>query len=677
MERIYTNEEICAQRELDKARREAEWQTLYEQAGGGERGEEIVSAFKTLYTLYEPELADWFSKLYDPQEGGYYATTSGHDTEGFGPDIEATKQSLVFIESSGMLRDVGPIEEALPDGMAESIVKFIKRRQHPNGYFYHPQWTFDDVHYNLARRGRDLGFALGVLNMFGAAPTYDTPSGVIGDGIDADGNPVEKPVVQTTSNRSDKEKTTVTPYPEYLENKETFLRYLDTIDINNRSYWFGNQLNATRIQIKARNDALIAEGADYSLCDILINWLNERIDPETGFWGHTVNMAGSNGFFKIIPLYNSWKYPYPMPEKVANSVLSNIMGDEIPSGNCCSVYNLWSAIVSIKSNVRKTQSEDVRDAVLARIDEILRTRGGEAILNTYKKMAPFRKGKMFSGSYTSCGGCQQTLYVGLNPTYGVLEGNVDAACICSTGLTRTMFDAFEFTRPSLLTKADWMVYRNNLVTYGPAKKIRFLDPLVTFEGEEIPQTVVPFGDSEIMLSGGKLFVKLDGVDRGLNIIQTARICKGDYKLFEADMTLSDVTGDSKILITTNMNTENIRATGFVELSVSGDKIKFENTKWAEGFSAVCDCPGGSFKLRMEIFLDPRARKAGSDKKCSAARVFVNGKYIGTYVNDDGTEEMFPSGTALNNENRITVVGIGNTTATLSLGSVRYSYHTAD
>ena len=691
MEKIYSAEEIAAQRIKDKAELEELWSNLAEEAGGGERGKAIADAFKKLYTLYTPGLADWFSKLYDPEAGGYYATTSGHDTEGYGPDVEATIQSLRFIESSGMLRHVGDLTEALPEGMAERIVRFVKSLQNENGYFYHPQWSFNDVHYNLSRRGRDLGFAIGILEWFGASPTYDAPNGKAGDGIGADGKPIAycsascKTEDDSIIGGADTAKSAdspvapnkkAPPYPEYLENRETFERYLDTIEIRTRSYWWGNQLNATYGQIKARAEALAAEGADYNFCDMLINWLNERIDPNTGYWGEAVNMAGSNGFFKIITIYNMWGYPYPMPERVTESILTNIMGDELPSGNCCSVYNLWCAIGSIKRNVRKTCSKALCDKVISRIDEILRDRGAEAILNTYKKMAPFRKGEVFSGQYEGCGGSQQSLYVGLNHNYGVLEGNVDATCICSTGLTRTMFTAFELERVPMLGLADWMVYKNNLLTYGPAKKTRTLNPEISFSDEFVPNVVAPFGDGTAEIKDGKLSGTLCP-GGGFRLMQTARICKGDYRLFEADISFSSLKGDKTVLVTAFTGGSELRGSGFFTLKFGDGKLTCENKKWDVGFSSVHKLADNKVRLRIELYLNERRQRANPQRLSSAGRIYINGVYAGEYVNDDGTEYAYPSGINLNNETLILITGFGNTTATAELSGYRFSYHTEE
>lgn len=678
MEHIYTVEEIAKQKELDLQTLEQDWNTLCEQAGGGERGRAIVDAFKQLYTLYTPELAEWFAKLYDPAVGGYYSTTSGHDTEGFGPDVEVTVQSLRFIESSGMLREVGGLMESLPEGMVEAMRKFAKSLQNPNGYFYHPQWAFDDVHYSLARRGRDLGWATALLKMTGGTPTYDTPNGIKGDGLDINGLPVA-PLVNCAGESTQEEKPAAAKnYPEYLENKDTFLEYLSKIDINANSYGYGNQFNATYSQIKARNDALLAEGADYSLCEILINWLNERINPNTGYWGEFVNLAGSNGFFKIITIYNVWGYLYPMPEKVTESVLHNIMGDEVAAGNCCSIYNLWSAICSIKGNVKLNPDEALRQKVMDTINETLRDRGAEAILNTYKKMIPYRKpGNAFSHSYTSCGGTQQGLYTGLNPMYGVLEGNVDATCICSSGLTRAMFDAFGFRKPAFLTKADWMRYKNVLMTYGPAKKIRVQNPLADLSGAEIPKYIRPNKDTSVSVADGKLIIEADECDKGISLFPTARICRGDFFRFEADLAIKNVTGDGKIRISNRTGTlaEKEMVT-YLDLEVKDGKVSLGCEKWETGFYAKDVADADGFKLRLELYLDPMTRLDGQkNRKCSAYRAYVNGKQIGTVVNNDGREKSFPSGFTLGGTTRLCIEALGSSGATIELSNLMYSYAT--
>ena len=657
---------IAKQRELDRALLEEEWRTLAKEAGGGERGEAIVAATKQLYSLYTPSLIKWFAELYDPTVGGFYATTSGHDTEGFGPDVEATMQTLHFIRQCGMIREIGPLEEALPENMKQAMLRFAKGLQNPNGYFYHPQWSFDDVHSNLSRRGRDLGWALTILDTCGGKPTYDTPNGREGDGLDVLGRPVEKPIQEASGGEKPASSASI---PEYLVDKDSFLRYLSEFDMKNRSYHFGNQLNATVGQIKARSKALLEAGADYSLSDILINWLNERIDPETGYWSSRVDMEGTNGFFKLIGVYNTMRAAYPAPEQATVSVLSIIEGDEVDPGNCCSLFNLWSGIAGIKKNVMLSEDEKLRERVLAKIDDTLRERGAEAILNTYRKIIPYSRPEgSFSHSHTGCGGAQQGLITGLTPMYGVNEGCVDATCICTTGLTRTLFEAFGFKRVSLFTKADYMQFTSIIENATAAKKTRIQNNLVTFDSGELPKTVVPRGDKSVSVSDGKLQVNVED-DNGVDIYPTARLCKGNVFLFEADVEVKELSDDGFVRF--SLEVPRSRAMCFVDLRERNGKLVLENKKWEVGFS--CEVKE-SFKLRVELYLDDTMKRLdGWNKKCSAIRVYADGAYLGKAINNDGTDYLFPSMSSLNGTYLAAIRAYDGAKAKLSLDNLRFSY----
>ena len=81
---------------------------------GGEQGKRIAEAIRDMYTLYKPEMIDWFAELYDPTVGGYYYSNGAKDNEKIGyqgvcydlrPDTESTEQALRFIKTSGLLGD--------------------------------------------------------------------------------------------------------------------------------------------------------------------------------------------------------------------------------------------------------------------------------------------------------------------------------------------------------------------------------------------------------------------------------------------------------------------------------------------------------------------------------------------------------------------------------------------
>ena len=233
------------------------WERAYVELGGGERAREIVDALKQLYTMYTDDLVEWYANLYDPSFGAFYCTTSGKENEGYLPDIESTVMTLRFLKSSGMLDHItGNWTEVMSDGMKSRLAAFIRRMQEPNGYFYNlllPKESLDS-HKSLARRGRDLLWCTDILKELGEAPTYDTPNGMKGSCSSAE---TDQPDKESESH------AVSANYPEYLENRESFLEYLNTeVDIVERSYFYGNQLAATSSQIKARSDALIALGAD-------------------------------------------------------------------------------------------------------------------------------------------------------------------------------------------------------------------------------------------------------------------------------------------------------------------------------------------------------------------------------------------------------------------------------
>ena len=690
MEKIYTKDEILAQREKDLEEKEVLWQNLAKEAGGGECGLAIADAFRQLYTIYEPGLAKWYAELYDPGVGAFYSTVSGRDYEGFGPDLECTAQTLAFIIQSGLIGDT-PLSEAIPKPMQEKMVRFAKSCQNENGFFYHPHWSFDDVHLSLSRRGRDLGWAIRILEHFGASPTYDTPNGKKGDGLDADGNPVAAineeikaasasntsgaPAKAECAGASSSEKPRA-KYAPYLENKETFNAYLSELDFKNRSYHFGNQLNATMGQINARAKDLLAEGADYDLREMLLDYLDERINPATGYWSDSANMTGSNGLFKTLILYNAWGRLYPAAEAAADSVLLSIMGDEIDEGNCCSIFNLWSAICFIKNNVRKFAPEELRERLLSRVDGVLRKRGPEAILNTYKKVLPYKKGVAFNHRYKGSGGSQQGLYTGMTPILGDFdEGNVDASGICGTGLTRVMFEAFGAKRVPLFGKADWLECLNVLNTAVPVKKKYLQDPKIILKSEHDARFLHPLrgGSGEVL--EGAYELRLGGGDEGFYLENTARLCKGDFFLYESEISLSDITADGTLRIAPCKDLTAMKLSVFLDLTVKDGKLTAKCEKWSEGFSADCGKLPEKLNIRIEYSLKKAPRLDNQERKCTSERVYLNGKLLGVATNNDGRDPLFPSGSPLNYNGAVVHYSPDGLKGKIRVSSVSYSYPT--
>lgn len=560
MKYVYSLQEIAEQRKKDNAERARIWRELYDEAGGGERGEAITSAIQELYKLYDSSVIDWSANLYDKEIGGFYPNSTARDYVGFLPDPQSTIQMFWFFGGTGLLREYNDsISNALPKWMMEKIPKFIKPLQDENGYFYNPHWSKESADFLISRRGRDLSWCTSLLKYSNSAPTYDTPNGVIGDGLLANGTAIEKKLSrsqQCTQNEST-EKTASqkstdagdekdakagagaksTVFPDYLMTAEHFKSYLAGLDINKSSYSVGNELNATVGQIKARDEALKAEGATWSVCDILLKWLLEHINPSTGYWASTANFSGINGFFKIIMVYNILGYPYPKEhiEAATRTVLTGLSGDEESPYNICAIYNVWSAVAFIRENIKQF-TDEIRARIEGLISDLLYSElGAQAIRKTAFKLAKYKRDDGgFSHAYTTVAPSHQGLPVS---TGMILAGDVDATTIGVSGISTQIFKSFGFKKVPVFMHSDWMRYLNILENLAPVRKTKLQDPLADFESGH-DKRFTPFGGAvaDIIFDGANHSLKATLPENGgLFVIPTARYYEGELFRFEAEI----------------------------------------------------------------------------------------------------------------------------------------------
>ena len=584
---------IEEQNKIDEVMLEQRWDDLEAVVG-----KEAADAFRKLYTMYDDRVVEWAANLYDPGVGGFYSCASGRDGAEFGPDVECTSQIIRFFIGSGMTENIGSKwTEVLPEFMQQRLIYFAKSLQDPNnGYFYHPQWGKERVDASLSRRGRDLGWACGILKELGQLPTYKAPTAAYPkyDGITADmywdaleesGEAIgERPYSSTESPRAGSEtnglsalttrlgssaavavskivsvasenpdEEVVDSSTAYLKSHTGFINYLLTKlgpAFDSNPYSAGNTTNATNGQIADASDnlgvyyytpgdentctdtakALIQlrvnldddKSNDMTLVDIykwfdgltikeiLIKMLNEKINPEFGLWGVTSekNPTGTeflftNGFFKTIGTYNSWRVPYP-PEYIddaANALMTGLMGDEPSTTNICEVYNIWTAIDALQSNLQYIPDDimatdkggnlvydeygntiKLKVYIRNQVDTILAENMAAAVSKTYDKVSGYRRSdggfthQWVTGSLGSYA-TQQGLPTGIRLAD---QSNVDATCIGSTGLTREIFAALELSsyKIPLFTEADWMRALEVFYTIDPVVKY-------SYEGETV------------------------------------------------------------------------------------------------------------------------------------------------------------------------------------------------
>ncbi len=444
----------------------AAWAAL-EEAVGGEEGKELVSAFKDLYSIYDDRLIDWFANLYDPKIGAWYYSNSARDNDAtvrddgntypLRPDVESTHQALRFINNSGLCMDRGgKYPMALPEWMKNDILRFTMSLQDENGFFYHPQWTKEKTNRLVSRRARDLMWSVDIIGTLGGTPTYDTPSGKKGSGLDFYGNPVKLPEAKASGNGdTEKKPSSTAAYSPDFENKETLLAYLERLKETNAgkglSYWaIGNTLAAQCSQIRKRDRDLAEMGKEGGLTETLINWLNENQNPDNGLWEPVADYMGVNGLLKISGVYSGCGAELPHADIAAEAAIAAIVADEeIESGVW--LYNTWFSISNIIGNLRKYGKECEVDGVLldgnARADRIikkLRTIAPAAIRKTKEKILPFRRedGGFSYGRFDACPTSQ-----GMPACVpGSGESDVNGCIIASHELVGYIYTALDLTK---------------------------------------------------------------------------------------------------------------------------------------------------------------------------------------------------------------------------------------
>ena len=385
------------------------WEALKDHVGA-EAGEELVSALKELYSIYDDGLIEWFANLYDVETGAWYYSCSARDNEEvedkgikfkLRPDIESTHQALRFINHSGLVSDSGGnYKNALPEWMRNDILKFAMSLQDKNGFFYHPQWTMEKTDKLLSRRARDLMWSVDIITTLGSQPTYDTPSGVKGSGLDFYGNSVKMPEAVNASADEPKPKSTATYSPDF-ENKDTLIDYLERLKVTCgkglRFYAIGNTMTSQVSQIRKRDNDLREMGLEANLCETLINWFNENQNPENGLWEPTSDYLGVNGLLKISGVYSGCGVEMPLADLAAEAAIAAIVSDE-PIHAGVDLYNTWFAISCIIGNLRKYGKEKEIDGVIldgnARADRIIKklhTIAPAAIRKSKEKISSFKR----------------------------------------------------------------------------------------------------------------------------------------------------------------------------------------------------------------------------------------------------------------------------------------------
>ncbi len=652
------------QKDADKKERDRDFEQLSITLAKRENGNEIVSALREYYTMYDEALILWFVNLYDPDTGGYYYSASARNTRGYLPDIESTQQALAFLESSGMAKDFGGTAASMiPEWMKSQIVAFIKDLQDPDGYFYHPQWSKELVRSHSNRLVRDLERGLGVLIDLGGTPTYDTIYGHKGDGLKSDGTladagPVSKVALPLSSNSATAVSYVISAtesslgWPDYLKDKASFETYLAGFDIKNNSYSVGSQLGTQMSQIIARDKDLKDKGADYSLCEILINYLNDNQNPQNGVWYYKYPgdvgynpFSATDGLLKTIGCYTQLGVEFPNALLAVETAVDALSYGQTP-GSIVNVYNVWYALCELFNNIVAHGGDAGKEKVEA-VQARLLDMAPEAIEMTMNNVLAFRKN---DGGFSYEPGWSSSTSQGMPTAVPyTAEGDVNATSIAASGTLKHMMNALGLENPDIYNKADGMLYLETLKEMGTIIK----DPLkevneYNFDDETVGTYSVIGIENGFVSSGGIQVVEktktdnmlkvtsLPGGSDNLRIISNSVSHAPTCCVFEADIMVDKTLGgtfmqlflEQNYLLCFDVINEN-------EILLSDASSTSWQLRQSTEIGVIAKI-GEWFNLRVEYF--------PGTHDTVRAKIYLNGKLIA--VNDNYYD---PKGTKITSE----------------------------
>lgn len=420
----------------------------------------IVLALKNYFEeVFAGDLISWLANLYDYESGGFYYSNSARDNDGFLPDLESTEQAMGWLFGRAIKSECNDTYSTFyPKWMQAKVVKFVKERQDKNGYFYHPQWPRTLTDSKPHRRGRDLTWACNILKWFDEAPTYDTPNGVRGNGLLWDGTPAPDFSHREFETPNSNEEL-VAPNEElvapHLKNKESFVAYLDTFDLKTTSYGTSNTMESQSAQLIARDKVLKAMGADYSLCDILVDWYEKNQDPKTGlFTFEEPNARGVNGLMKASSAVYKIQRPYPNALRGIESAIKVIEGDDFMASVCFVMNPLCAINTLLASNKKYGKDPDEGDKYRKYIFD----RAIDMIEATKKRILAFKKpdGSFSYEPHNSSVTSQGHPVAVLNTD----EGDMNATIIGSGAIITHLLNIFGLPCRPIFTGADVMRFMN-------------------------------------------------------------------------------------------------------------------------------------------------------------------------------------------------------------------------
>jgi len=355
-------------------------------------GPEIVKAVKYMDSKISTDVVNYYASLFDPETGLFYSSTSGKYSYGYHPNIECTSQIYHAIQTGG---NVTIYDELTPE-QRETLYQTVSQMQDPDdGYFYHPDAPKGVA--NASRKGRDLSWATKyILGRYTRRePLYMTPD-----------ERIEAEKAQSGEVKAQAEEGT--SIPEYMKDKETFLKYLEELWPTKTPYGHGDGMGSMNTPAKAAG-----------LYDVLCDFIISKQDPETGLWGSVpgeINYSSTSGAMKLAGYFSGKGIEYKNWQAAMRGCIQVLL-DESYAQYIVYIWNPISCIDQIKANLIKVHGklpQEYWDILLPAIPDI--------IYNSFRKFEAFSKpdgGYSYSPEYGSSG------IIGMTIGQGSYESDID------------------------------------------------------------------------------------------------------------------------------------------------------------------------------------------------------------------------------------------------------------
>ncbi len=453
--------------------------------------DDILNALNGLRLIFNDNhsIVKWLANLYDPETGGFYYSNSARNNEGYLPDLESTSQAIGIIESI-LIGYGGTLTDYFGEEIASAFVSFARSMQDPNGYFYHPQWSRTLVDSSADRRSRDLLNALNILEYFGAAPVYDTPNGVKGDGVTAAASNLSTPLSMNKAVSAVKAVSSSADdiyIPSYLKSKDDFETYLSGLNIKSDPLAACETLSSEISLYIAIDEILEEQGASYRLCSLLYSYLTRLQNTSTGLWsygGETIYEELSK-LAAVVNIYNGIEKSIPKYEVVLNT-LYNALQFEEEVDEITDISYTWSAVAVVVSNITSYGTASSQDQISYYLS-LFYDSFADYLTATKEKLSLFLRD---DGSFSTTPSGSASSVLGMPVAVPLMdEGDMNATLIATNSIWLAIFRSLDIGNIPIFTTADRMMFQKTLFDMGiiiknEVKKTAALD----FENTNIGDT---------------------------------------------------------------------------------------------------------------------------------------------------------------------------------------------